>query len=484
MNNRRYLAVWGFLCVCLVAVFLAVGQTPVTQPTTQPDYGTIISGTGINLESLGAGVSNLQIQYGAAQQKITALVAADTVKDSNYAASQQQLAAANASNADKDIQIAALKAQLPPLTTATYYVSLTGNDANPGSLSAPVKTIQHACDAAPAGVLIVAATGTYKETPTLSHVITLQAETIGGVIIDSGGKPFTFTGPPNCALTGIVFKGSVFAVGGKPTSHKFGVQTNSGWTMTDCSETSDSGGLLVKGDKIHLVRNKTDNNGQNGLGGGCTNSVFDDCESGGNNTLNFNQLNEAGGGKWTGCDHLVFNNYNCSGNNGVGLWLDGSNTNIAVNGGTFSGNHVGTQTGIAPGIQVEISAGPITIGNATIAGNDNGHEGLSVFESGLGGGVSISGCTLTGNQFGMREQIDTKTSKQRLPGLGNVTFTHNKMIASNSYGSSATTPNVVIDYNDYSQMTGRPFGYLRAPAVQDTLAKMQALGYELHATVK
>jgi Right handed beta helix region len=46
---------------------------------------------------------------------------------------------------------------------ATYYVSTAGNDGNPGTLSSPWQTIQHAANTATAGATVYVMGGTYKE---------------------------------------------------------------------------------------------------------------------------------------------------------------------------------------------------------------------------------------------------------------------------------------------------------------------------------
>ena len=48
-------------------------------------------------------------------------------------------------------------------TNTSYYVSLTGNDSNPGTLAAPWRTIQHAADTARAGSTVNVRAGTYEE---------------------------------------------------------------------------------------------------------------------------------------------------------------------------------------------------------------------------------------------------------------------------------------------------------------------------------
>jgi hypothetical protein len=51
----------------------------------------------------------------------------------------------------------------------TYYVATTGNDASPGTLAAPWKTINHAAQTAVAGDTVLVRGGTYKEYVTVAH---------------------------------------------------------------------------------------------------------------------------------------------------------------------------------------------------------------------------------------------------------------------------------------------------------------------------
>ncbi len=62
-------------------------------------------------------------------------------------------------------QVRPEKSRILPMETAgaTYYVSLEGSDANPGTLALPWKTLQHACDTVETGDTVIVRGGIYTE---------------------------------------------------------------------------------------------------------------------------------------------------------------------------------------------------------------------------------------------------------------------------------------------------------------------------------
>jgi parallel beta-helix repeat protein len=77
---------------------------------------------------------------------------------------------------------------------ATYYVSATGYDSNPGTLTSPFKTVQHAVSVAVAGDTVYLRSGTYYESITLKNCgtstapITLQNYSGETATINSGNS--------------------------------------------------------------------------------------------------------------------------------------------------------------------------------------------------------------------------------------------------------------------------------------------------------
>jgi hypothetical protein len=60
-----------------------------------------------------------------------------------------------------------VSAQIMP-SPPVFYVSTSGDDANPGTLSAPVRTIQHAANLATPGSTVYVRGGTYEERVTVN----------------------------------------------------------------------------------------------------------------------------------------------------------------------------------------------------------------------------------------------------------------------------------------------------------------------------
>src|SRR5215212_8979723 len=86
---------------------------------------------------------------------------------------------------------------VPTLPPANYYVSVSGNDANPGTLAAPWRHIQYAMDRVGAGSTVNVLTGVYNEFVTFKNsgssgnYIVLQNYTGNTPVIDGTGLPIS-----------------------------------------------------------------------------------------------------------------------------------------------------------------------------------------------------------------------------------------------------------------------------------------------------
>src|ERR1700690_1327355 len=82
---------------------------------------------------------------------------------------------------------------------ATYYISTTGSDNNPGTIGSPWRTIQHAANTVTAGAAVYVFGGIYNESVsfpnsgTASAPITFQSYPGGTAVIDGTGVPINGT---------------------------------------------------------------------------------------------------------------------------------------------------------------------------------------------------------------------------------------------------------------------------------------------------
>src|SRR5512138_102587 len=86
---------------------------------------------------------------------------------------------------------------VPTLPPGTYFVSISGNDANPGTLAAPWRHIQYAMDRVTAGSTVNVLTGvynefvTFKNSGTSGNYIVLQNYAGNTPVIDGTGLPIS-----------------------------------------------------------------------------------------------------------------------------------------------------------------------------------------------------------------------------------------------------------------------------------------------------
>ena len=107
----------------------------------------------------------------------------------------------------------------------TYYVSLRGDDANPGTKSRPWRTIRYACSRLRAGDTLIIEPGDYgvvngvkfANSGTREAPIVVKAEKPGEVIFREGTCAFDLTGSHHIVIDGIRFlgytRGSAIAIG-------------------------------------------------------------------------------------------------------------------------------------------------------------------------------------------------------------------------------------------------------------------------------
>jgi hypothetical protein len=197
--------------------------------------------------------------------------------------------------------------------SATYYVSPTGNDGNPGTAAAPWRTISKAAGTLTAGSTVIVKAGTYYESLVPTHsgtagnLITFKSETTGAAILDgqssrTEGVDLLSTPASYIRVDGFEirnFTDSAVTLNNWGTAVTAGIQvvncyvhnnvgdalnfrnskdsliencdvTNNGQTAIAVGGQTGSVNLVVRGTKIH-------HNYQDGFQGNSTNSVVEYC---------------------------------------------------------------------------------------------------------------------------------------------------------------------------------------------------------------
>ena len=160
-----------------------------------------------------------------------------------------------------------LPAALPASTGATFYVSPTGSDANPGTLSQPWLTVQKALDTLTAGQRALVRAGTYNANLTLNRAGTAAApitvEAYPGeraVLASAGSHPFRAeSAAAYFRLRGFVIQGYPLATGGSVDLHGQHLEISN-------NEITGSTNHAIYTDEpshhIHLLGNRIHHNGQ------------------------------------------------------------------------------------------------------------------------------------------------------------------------------------------------------------------------------
>jgi parallel beta-helix repeat protein len=220
-----------------------------------------------------------------------------------------------------------------------------------------------------------------------------------GQKIEAAATEYAFLGGPDGAGTGVVIDGLVIEKYANAAQYGAVGRSNTqrGWTIRNC-EIRWNHGAGIRTGAITVRNSRIHHNGQIGLvGGGDGTTLIRDNEVDHNNTQGFAPDWEAGGVKFGGglfTGVQARHNY-IHDNDGVGLWFDGYGDQFVFDSNTVAHNSW-------DGIKVEISYGGrvtnnIIIGNGFASPNSREGDGIMVYSSG-GGGLEISGNTLSGNK--------------------------------------------------------------------------------------
>jgi parallel beta-helix repeat protein len=167
------------------------------------------------------------------------------------------------------------------------------------------------------------------------------------------------------------------------------VRAGNGWTITDSTIKSNGSAGIFHGSNVLISNNLVAHNGQYGITGyGAKNSRVVGNEVSYNNTLKLNNSDE-GGSKWTGTTGLVLRDNYFHDNIGNGIWVDGDNLNVVIEGNRVIDN-------VGKGIHYEISCAGVIRDNIS---SHNGESGIEIVAS---RDVEVSENVVEDNGYGIR----------------------------------------------------------------------------------
>lgn len=235
----------------------------------------------------------------------------------------------------------------------------TGRPLTPGS------DVKAAIDHAPPGTTFCFGPGTY-------HVSDLRPKS--GDVLDGDGQravldggnwasyavdgDFAPRGPSDVTIRGFVIRDFQTPLQ-RGTIQDY---NGPGWIIQDNHITHNAAAAVATGDKVRVLGNLMDYNGQEGFSAHGNGGLYKDNEIAYNNVnLAVDSSWEAGGGKAWSTNHLTFESNYVHNNGGPGLWADTNNINTIFDHNTVSYNR-------GPGIYDEISYNA-TITNNLVVGN-------------------------------------------------------------------------------------------------------------------
>jgi hypothetical protein len=378
---------------------------------------------------------------------------------------------------------------VPMANAGTYYVSTNGSDSNPGTLSAPWRTIKKAANTLVAGDTVNIRGGTYKEQVTPKNsgyagaYITYAAYPGETVTIDASGLNFSWSGIFNIDTRSYIQVSGLRLI----NSPGFGVYTmnsnNIKILKNYTNNTIYSGILAQKSDTVTIDGNEVAlaNNG----GGSQESITIADTQK---YTVSNNRVH--GGGK-EGIDAKGnSSNGKIFGNNvydmaRVGIYVDAwddtsdnieiynnkvSNSKSANSGASEDGIRIGAeQGGTASNIKIynnilyNIAQTGIILSSWTETGtakfNTVSVYNNTIYNAGVksGGGIQIQGSQNSG--VFVRNNVSSKNKSFNIQASSGTTISHNLFDGGSTSGSNAITGNplfVAAANNDFHLQSTSP----------------------------
>jgi hypothetical protein len=376
-------------------------------------------------------------------------------------------------------------------------VAPNGDDGNPGTAMAPLKTLSAAARLAKAGTTVRIRAGLYAEDVrvtgqgTREAPIVFEAEQPGTVIVtgaESGFAPQTWAGDDDDHLRSgnrwVTLRGLVFRhIGERPA-----VRASTGWRIEGCRFEQSGFGVNIRGNDVAITR-----------------SVFQDLDSPrahaitayGSRGLRLSELvirrintkklirDVANSAvlKILSTDGLIIEDVVSEGNVGPGLWLDSGNRNFVIRRNILRANS-GSQAGWeGPGLWLENNVGARgdVYGNLIVG---NSGAGIEVMES---SDIRIHDNVILDNPacFGLRNlpRGDGGTTL-----LDDIRIEHNlcggwtSMAVGTGPGEwqgwDAAAHRIVIDGGRYLRSNDRPLFVWNETAASNPQEAAEKLGFE------
>lgn len=391
----------------------------------------------------------------------------------------------------------------PAAGGTTYYVSPNGDDANPGTLSAPFRTINKAAQVAQAGDVVTIAAGTYRESVSVRNAgtserrIVFQAAERGKVVLTGGSYNFAPAqyyggvkqdGAVYVTLRGLVFRN--YAPEEPNIRYRAAVAAIRGWRIEDCLfDDAGFSGLDIRGDSVTVVRSTFENHHTLALTASAAIDkpllrwiTLQDAVLRHNNNrpdplYGDNSIKVM---KFYHTTGTLVDNVESYENNGPGIWFDTNNTNFTVRNSYLHDNF--NESG--HGLFIEVSHGPGLVENNVFASNSV--AGVTVANSSK---VTLKGNLFVANPHSVKLVYADRGSAYPLK---DVAITHNFfkgwVARSNIHpgGAKITTPadmNVTADYNRYEKGSVIEMTYWKHTGWIRTIADMRAkLGWEANGS--
>ncbi len=391
----------------------------------------------------------------------------------------------NSSSIESDIES---DTEIP--VAVTYWVSVNGDDFNPGTKEEPFRSIETASSMVKAGDTVKIMPGTYYEsiyiyaTGTREMPITFESTIRHGAVISGYSnhfRPFSNSTGDYVTIRGIWFNDCPLSADGMFSEQV--IMPGRGWAVEDCRFSNSGVGIGYNSSGRNVSDTSVlrcvfeDMDVTASWAWGSVNKLMEnhlikDTIIRRTNRLNFDPGWGAMGMKYGFTKNLVADGVISYDNNGIGFWLDWKNDNFTVKNSTFFGNHAGMayanfqdnsiqdRSWAGIGFASEGNVSGVLTNNVAYS---NLNAGFSMWESGKGGGIDITGNIFADNSQNIELRAMNRDEFGHNPRLGDLNISNNTFFTWKSANISTTSlmetaagyplpgdAGIVIDENEYN----------------------------------